>query len=229
MSTSSEKAYETIRAGILAGDFTSGKLVPEDELAQYCGVSRTPVREAIARLVSEMLLQRNGTNRVFVPNWSESDVEEIFDLRTMLERHCAQRAAQFITAEQLSELKQHCAFIEEKIESPTGVDVPGFVEGNRRFHAVMTEAAQSEPLKQMLNLVVSQVIVHQTAEHYVLNDVRQSQRDHNDFVAAFEARDADWAGAIASAHIRRAANSYRRSLNKPETQSGGNMLSTVRR
>ncbi|MES2303413.1 MAG: GntR family transcriptional regulator, partial [Pseudomonadota bacterium] len=66
MSKASQDAYRKIRAGILSGHFPAGGFVTEDECAQFCGLSRTPVREAIAELVSEMLLQRSGTNRVFV-------------------------------------------------------------------------------------------------------------------------------------------------------------------
>ena len=75
-----------------------GQFVPEDEFAQYCGMSRTPVREAIAELVAELLLQRSDTNRVFVPVWTDADAEELFALRAMLESHCARRAARFIAA-----------------------------------------------------------------------------------------------------------------------------------
>jgi len=214
MSNSSQKAYSTIRTGILNGDFKAGEFVTENEFADYCGVSRTPVREAITRLVSEILLQRTETNRVLVPNWSSSGIDDLFELRAILEMYCAKRTARFITAEQLDELKTHLDFIENSIENSAGFDVSGFVEGNRRFHNTMVKAACSDHLDQMLKLVVSQVIIHQTAEHYLLEDARQSQRDHRDFIAAFEMREVEWAGAIANGHIRRAASSYRRRLIK---------------
>lgn len=209
MAKTSEQVYRQIRAGILAGDFTPGAFVPEDEFATYCGTSRTPVREAIARLVSETLLQRSGTRRVFVPAWSDSDIEELFSLRAQLEAHCAQRAAELISADQIAQLREHCDFIDQALAARPGSDVPGFVEGNRRFHATILEAAQSEPLNQMMRILVSQVIVHRTAERYTFEDIEQSQRDHRDLIEAFAAHDAQWAGAIARNHIRRAAYSYR--------------------
>lgn len=209
MSKASQEAYRKIRAGILSGHFPAGQFVPEDEFAQFCGLSRTPVREAIAELVSEMLLQRSDTNRVFVPVWSDDDEEELFALRAMLESHCATRAARFITDEQIDELRAHCDFIDRAISQSDGLDVSGFVEGNRRFHAVILAAAQSERLGQLLRFVVSQIVVHRTAEQYTRADMEQSQRDHRDLVSAFAMRDEIWAGAIANTHIRRAANAYR--------------------
>lgn len=217
MSKASQEAYRKIRAGILSGHFPAGQFVPEDEFAQYCGLSRTPVREAIAELVAEMLLQRSGTNRVFVPVWSDEDEEELFTLRAMLESHCASRAARLITDAQIDELKAHCDFIDRAIAAPSEPDVSGFVEGNRRFHAIILAAAQSDRLTQLMKLVVSQIVVHRTAEQYSRADMEQSQRDHRDLVSAFEMRDEDWAAALANTHIRRAANAYRTMRQSSET------------
>jgi len=57
--------------------------------------------------------------------------------------------------------------------------------------------------------VVSQVIVHRTAERYTHEDMVRSQADHLDLIRAFAAHDGEWAAAIAANHIRRAANAYR--------------------
>lgn len=214
MSKASQEAYRKIRAGILSGHFPAGQFVPEDEFALFCGLSRTPVREAIAELVAEMLLQRSDTNRVFVPVWSDEDEEELFTLRAMLESHCAARAARFISDEQIAELRAHCDFIDAAISRPDAPDVSGFVEGNRRFHAVILAAAQSERLAQLMRFVVSQIVVHRTAEQYSRADMQQSQRDHRDLVGAFAMRDEAWASAIANTHIRRAANAYRTNVDR---------------
>lgn len=209
MMKTSDEVYRRIRTGILAGHFAAGSFVPEDEFASYCGTSRTPVREAITRLVSEMLLQRSGTRRVYVPLWSDNQIEELFTLRAGLEEHCAQRAALLIGDEQIAVLRQHCDFIEAAIASPGGPDIPDFVEGNRRFHSAVLEAADSEPLGKLMQIVVSQVIIHRTAERYLLSDMQQSQRDHRDMIDAFAVHDSGWAGTIARNHILRAAHAYR--------------------
>ncbi|PNU06666.1 GntR family transcriptional regulator [Novosphingobium guangzhouense] len=209
MKKTSDDVYRRIRSGILSGHFAAGSFVPEDEFATYCGTSRTPVREAISRLVSEMLLQRSGTRRVFVPQWSDNQIEELFILRAGLEQHCAQRAARLITADQIAALQLHCDFIDGAISASDGPDIPAFVEGNRRFHSGILEAADSEPLDKLMRIVVSQVIIHRTAERYSLGDMEQSQTDHRDLIAAFSVKDSDWAGTIARNHILRAAHAYR--------------------
>ena len=209
MSKASETAYAKIRSAILSGAFPAGQFVPEGEFAVYCGMSRTPVREAIAQLVSETLLQRSETNRVFVPVWSDDDVEEHFKLRAYLESHCAERAAQLIAPEEIDELKRHCAFIDRAINRHPTPDISGFVEGNRRLHSTILQAARSERLQQLMRIVVSQVIIHRTAEQYTIGDMARSQTDHVDLIAAFEAADPAWAAAISNGHILRAAAAYR--------------------
>lgn len=219
MSKSSEKAYRLIRSGILSGHFPPGGFVTEEEFAQHCDMSRTPVREAIAELVSEMLLQRTDTNRVFVPAWSDDEIEELFTLRFLLERHAAKRASQFITADEIAQLKEHCEFIERAIERSPMPDVSGFVEGNRRFHALIIKAAQSDMLSQLMRVVISQVVIHRTAEGYTMADMVRSQNDHRDLIAAFEQRDSQWAATISSNHILRAAHTYRRRALSGETRN----------
>lgn len=224
MSKASEQAYAAIRRGILSGHFPAGQFVPEDEFAQYCGMSRTPVREAIAQLVAEMLLQRSDTNRVFVPIWSDDDDEELFTLRAYLESHCAQRAARFVTAEQIAELKEHYEFIERAINRPSGASVTDFVEGNRRFHRVLMSAAQSERLNQLMRLIVSQIVIHRTAERYTAMDMVRSQADHRDLIIALEMRDVEWAGSIVHNHIRRAASAYRQYRDKQSSLNDGSEI-----
>ncbi len=221
MSKSSEQAYRLIRSAILSGEFPPGQFVPEDEFAQFCGMSRTPVREAIAQLVAEMLLQRSDTNRVFVPIWSDKDDEELFTLRAYLESHCAARAAQFVTPEQIDELKSHFDFIERAIAGRAEPSVTDFVEGNRRFHQLLMDAAQSDLLTQLMRIVVSQIVIHRTAERYSPEDIRRSQSDHRDLISALEAHDAEWAGSIAHNHIRRAASTYRQYRKKSRAPESG--------
>ncbi|OYZ46676.1 MAG: hypothetical protein B7Y31_00605 [Novosphingobium sp. 16-62-11] len=175
MSKASQEAYRKIRAGILSGHFPAGQFVTEDEFAQFCALSRTPVREAIAELVSEMLLQRSDTNRVFVPVWSDDDEEELFSLRAMLESHCAGRAARLISDEQITELRGHCDFIDRAIAEADGPDVSGFVEGNRHFHAVILAAAQSERLAQLEAARTAQATQRAKLQDYIArNSARAS-------------------------------------------------------
>lgn len=207
MSRASERAYGQIRSMILSGDLPSGAQIREEQLAESCGVSRTPVRDALRRLEAEQFIRRSDTQRSFVADWSLDDIEEAFQLRAMLEAHTAGRAATRVSWDQLERLRSHNKAIHKSI-SGTVPDVPTFLEQNRLFHSVILEAADSERLSSMLAQVIEQPVVLRTALQYDRENLQRSWNEHEELLAAFAHRDADWASAVMTSHIRRAFHAY---------------------
>jgi DNA-binding GntR family transcriptional regulator len=207
MSRASEHAYAAIRAHLMSGAVKAGEQLTEYQLAQITGVSRTPVREAVRRLEEELLLVRSDTKRMFVADWSRDDIEEMFALRQMLECHAAERAAHRLSLEQIGELEAVNLELKEAIEQ-SAPDVARFLEANRAFHEVIIYAARSPRLAQMLSKLVEAPVVLRTARTYSPDDLRQSARDHDELIAAFSARDADWARAVMGSHLRRAFHTF---------------------
>jgi DNA-binding GntR family transcriptional regulator len=207
MSKASDRAYAQIRAMILSGELASGSQIAEVQLAATCGVSRTPVREALRRLEAEALVRRTDTQRSFVADWSLDDVEDGFEMRGMMEALAARRAAQRLTPAELAELTACNAALERAITRPSP-DIAAFLEANRQFHAIITEAAASPRLAAMLAGVTEQPVVLRTARNYDIDNLRRSWREHDELLAAFAARDGEWAHAVMVAHIRRAFHAY---------------------
>ncbi|MEE4316004.1 GntR family transcriptional regulator [Erythrobacter dokdonensis] len=207
MSRASEQAYQQIRTHILSGAVGPGEQLTEDRLAQIAGVSRTPVREAVRRLEDELLLVRSESKRLFVADWSRDDIEEMFALRQMLECHAAERAANRLTKGKLASLEAVNRTLRDAIEQPSP-DVRRFLEANRAFHEAIIDAAESPRLGQMLAKLVEAPVVLRTARNYTAEDLRQSARDHDELIAAFAARDPEWARAVMGSHLRRAFHSF---------------------
>lgn len=208
MSRASDRAYDLIRAHILSGALAPGSQLKEEELAEICGVSRTPVRDAMHRLEAEMFIQRSDSQRSFVSNWSDEDIEELFTLRTMLEGHAAARAAERVTPEIQDALHRNVDTIASAIDRPVP-DVDTFLTKNAEFHGLIIQAAASHQLATMLNRLVLQPIVHRTAMRYDADQLSRSLSEHVEIVAALEQRDGDWARAVMTSHIRRAYHVYR--------------------
>lgn len=207
MTRASDQAYATIREMILAGEVRSGEKLSEEALALRCGVSRTPVREALRRLESELLIRRSDTLRSFVADWSIGDVEDAFILRGLLESYAARRAAQAITPAQLGQLRAINAQLWAFVSLPSP-DVSGFLDTNREFHAVLLDAAGSPRLTAALTGVVEQPVVWRTAQHYGRENLLRSHEEHEELLAALERRDGEWAASVMQAHIRRAFHTY---------------------
>lgn len=220
MSRASEQAYATIRAHLLSGAVKAGEQLTEDQLSQITGVSRTPVREAVRRLEGELLLVRSDTKRLFVADWSRDDIEEMFTLRQMLECHAAERAAKRLSRQQIAALETLNRDLKAAVEE-TPPDVTRFLEANRAFHEAIIEAADSPRLGQLLAKLIEAPVVLRTARTYSQGDLRQSARDHDELVAAFAARDSDWARAVMGSHLRRAFHTFARAVGPASNDQGG--------
>lgn len=207
MSRASDHAYGKIRGMILSGQLAPGAQLSEEALAETCGVSRTPVREALRRLENELIIRRSGSQRSFVAEWSIDDLEDAFELRAMLEGLTARRAAARITALQLEQLKAQNRHIHDAI-SADAPDVAAFLEHNRLFHAIIVEAAASPRLASALARLIEQPVVWRTAQNYDRENLQRSHREHGELLAAFERGDGSWAEATMIAHIRRAFHAY---------------------
>ncbi len=219
MSRASDHAYAAIRGLILSGQLAPGAQLSEEALAESCGVSRTPVRDALRRLESELFIRRSESQRSFVAEWSLNDLEDAFELRAMLEGQAARRAAERINPLQLEQLRSHNRRIYEAI-SAEEPDVTRFLEHNRLFHTIILDAAGSPQLASMLGLLIEQAVVWRTAQSYDRDNLQRSHHEHEELLAAFARSDGVWASAIMTAHIRRAfhayADAYKAQLAQPQ-------------
>lgn len=207
MSRASDKAYNTIREMIISGELAPGDSLREEALAELCGVSRTPVRDALKRLEVEMLIGKTESQRSYVADWSLDDIEDVFELRAMLEGHAARRAADRMDDETLQALRAFNARIGKAVRaSPPNVDE--FLDQNREFHALILETAASRRLAGLLGALIEQPVVWRTAHHYGKDELRRSHQEHEELVAAFARGDAAWAESIMAGHIRRAFHAY---------------------
>lgn len=207
MSRASDRAYAQIRSMILQGDLPPGAQIREEQLAETCGVSRTPVRDALQRLESQAFIRRSESQRSFVAEWSLDDIADAFELRAMLEGRAARRAAERCTEPAMQRLRD-CNRTILKAVSGNPADVPGFLEGNREFHEIILEMAASRRISSLLSALIEQPVVWRTAHHYGREALQKSHLEHEELLAAFARRDGAWAEAVMTAHIRRAFHAY---------------------
>jgi DNA-binding GntR family transcriptional regulator len=207
MSKSTEKVYQALRAMILSGELPQGAPLREEEVADMCGVSRTPVRDAMRQLEAEMFIRRTESQRSFVAEWTLSDIEEVFTLRSMLESYAARRAAERADDVAVARLEAVNAGVRKAVSGPRP-DLDAFLSANSVFHAIVLEIAASDRLAALLNRLILQPIVQRTALRYDKIQLDQSLSEHEELAAALRRRDPEWAGSVMTAHIRRAYHVY---------------------
>src|SRR5688572_9226808 len=101
-----EQAYKHIRQKILVGDIPVSRRLSEVQLAKEIGISRTPVREAVSQLASEGLIQRHPELGVLVRQITRKELEELTNLRWLLESYAVARAARRVTEEDAAKLRK---------------------------------------------------------------------------------------------------------------------------
>jgi len=208
MTNAPDQAYEIIRHAILDGTFQPGDRLIEEKLVEMCGVSRTPIREAIQRLVAENYLASKPNSGSFVAKWEQQDIDDIFALRATVESMACRRAASTITPEELIALRKEHNVINAALNADGPVNISAFLLGNRRFHEGILVATKSEPLIQAANRLISPPIVSRTAFNYNKEDIARSNDHHAELIEALGARDGDWSESIMRSHIRAAHHRF---------------------
>ncbi len=204
-----ERAYNTLRAGIIEGVHAPGARIIEQEVAASAGVSRTPVREALRRLEAEGLLRFVPHRGAFVTRWSDQDAEDIFELRAMLEGYGARLAAAKATTEDTAQLrvlaKAQCKEAAERS--------PGYLERiadlNSQFHHHLEQVAGSARLAATLRTLSSAPLILQTFRDYDDDELNRSAHHHLEIVDAIEAGDGNWAESVMQSHVMAARRAFR--------------------
>lgn len=197
-----ERAYEGIRRAILSGMLPGGAHLGEESLARMTGTSRTPVREALRRIVGEGLAHEDGRSR-FVAEFPFEEVAIVFDIRARLESYAARVAAERITAPELAELSRIiCAIDELAAENPERDTIRRFAELNTEFHARIINATKSPQMQNLSARATS--IPLEMIKQFVWSqkvNIDRSNQQHRDILVALENRNPMAAEALMSAHI----------------------------
>jgi DNA-binding GntR family transcriptional regulator len=220
MSNASERAYDEIRALIVAGEFRSGARLREEELSGIVGVSRTPVREALRRLSAEGMIEFLPHRGAHVASWTDQQLDEIFQLRALLESHGARNAAGLISAEDVATLYGLAERMEAHAEQGDDEGVEAISELNNEFHEVVAANAGSEQLVAFVRSLVQVPLVHRTFRRYSTRALQRSMAHHRELIEAFEARDPAWAEAVMLSHILAARQFLRASWSGPPDGTG---------
>jgi DNA-binding GntR family transcriptional regulator len=126
-----EMAYEFLKSSVLSGHLNPGERLTEEYLAKKLGVSRTPVREALHKLESEGLIKPLETRGFIVYRDSKDEVEELFELRAILEGYALRIICGRISEEDLKQLGRLIAGAEDALRRKRMEEV---FKWNTKFH-----------------------------------------------------------------------------------------------
>lgn len=102
--TIKQQVYEILRDDICRGFYQPGQQIQEQELSKHLSVSRSPIREALRQLASEGLVVESPNRGIFIREYTSKDIEDIYDLRTILESYAIMRLSSYLSPEAINEL-----------------------------------------------------------------------------------------------------------------------------
>ncbi len=142
-------AYNALRDSILSNTLTSGIIYNEKNLAQQLGISRTPVREALLELSSQGLVEFLPRKGVMINSFKEEDINEIFELRHIIETHAFKKACIQSDSPDLTEIER-CVENQRRIAMESG-DITRFMEMDRTFHMAFARLTGNKRLISIMD------------------------------------------------------------------------------
>jgi len=203
----SGSAYNALRARILSGELAPGERLVEQTLAEDLGLSRTPVREAIRRLVHEGFVEKGQGYSTRVAEFPEEELAQLFEIRRRLECYAAGRAARMASDEEVAQLRQLSDQMSAHTPPRSQEDYNIISAANAAFHRIIYEAARSPRLTSLIASAVDVGVVARTYYSYSETDLLRSAQHHNEIVDAIAAHAPEWAESVMSSHVLAAASS----------------------
>lgn len=215
-----EKALFELRTMILNGQFEARTRLAETALAERLGLSRTPLRQAMDRLVDEGLLVRTETGRCRVASFTMDDIIDAIEIRGVLEGTAARLAAERgADPELLACASGVLAQLDRVTDRAEAIDFRAYVRLNARFHDLVATLSGSNTLQREVQRACrlplaspSAFLQGQEVVPAFLKTLPRAQSQHHDLLDAICAREGARAEALAREHARLARQNLKYAL-----------------
>lgn len=205
-----DEAEKRIRAEIVTGALEAGRIHQIPELAARLGVSITPVREALLALSQDGLVEVMRNRGFRIAQLSDSDLDDIVELRILLEVAALQKLAGSVTGAQLQTLSEMAAAIDAAAESG---DLNAFLQADRDFHLRLLELAGNQRLVDTVAKLRDQTRLVGLPNLVGSKHLTRTSNEHAELLRALKSGDAERVGRIVTQHLRHARGLW---ANRPE-------------
>ena len=195
-----ETIYLAVKERIVRGRYRPGQHLVESFIAEDLETSKTPVREALARLEQEGLVESFPYRGYFVRVFTRDDLDEIYELRELYEGACARICAEAtdhqVIADQLVGFNRHA---EEAFNDMRLSDVH---DNFARFDEIIFSRTKNQRLRNHIASITELVLLGGAITNRIPGRVEESLRQHEGIIAAIAAGDGDLAETVMREHVR---------------------------
>jgi DNA-binding GntR family transcriptional regulator len=192
--------YEKIRDDITFGHLLSGERLTEKKLSDIYKGSRSPIREALRQLESEGLISFERNKGIEVAKLSVKQVEEIYDLRELLEGYAVRVAIRKMTKKDIAYLED---LHKKMMKAASSGDTQLWLQNNALFHAFFREMADNESLCQFIVILRRRIYRYQYMSVSFPRFFETYIEHHAMMIEACKAKDVDLAENTMKIHLRK--------------------------
>jgi DNA-binding GntR family transcriptional regulator len=200
-----QSVYEALVELVIGGGLEPGQHLVESDLARQLGVSRQPVREALHRLEAEGWVDLRPSQGAFVHVPTDREINQLLDVRELLEAETARLAARSVTQGATAGLRAICR---DGMAAAEAGDFDRAAAANNAFHAEIAARAGNDVLADL-----AAIVSRRTRWHYRMVAPARGQEswaEHQQLIEAIEAADEDRAAEIARLHNERTRTAFHR-------------------
>ena len=194
----SQKAYRILKEAIVRGDIESNIKLTLNEIAQYLGISRTPIREAINQLASEGLVKLIPNKGIMINEISIDDYQEILQIRAVLDGFIAELAAKKITDQEIPMMME---IIEDMKESVKKDNRLAYNDLDIQFHDFLLKIADNHKLVEVYNHLILQSHQFRLRTLTLAYRMSKSLEEHRTIALKIKSRNPQAANTVSQDHI----------------------------
>jgi DNA-binding GntR family transcriptional regulator len=202
--------YQALREAILHREFDAGEPLTEHDLCRRYGVSRTPVREALAKLERDRLVRVVPKKGAFVRSASPEEIRELYEIREALEALVVRLAARHVAEADLVDFDRRFRELRARGAAVTATEVRALGE---EFHQHLAQRAGNAKLLEFLALIREQIQSVWTMSILAPRRVQGLVREHLAIVDALRRGEGARAERLMVQHVRRVREAIFRFVN----------------
>ncbi len=192
-----EQIVFSLRESIIRGELKPGTKLTEPELATRLGISRTPIRESFRQLESEGFLTVIPRKGAVVSNITRKDIEDFFELKSLLEGYAARVATEKMTEKDVDKLIQ---INKELADCAENNNYERFFTKNEEFHNYFLTLCGNEKLVEIRDTMVKRFLGFRMAALSLPGRLMESVKQHEQAIKAFKKGDGRLAEAVLVEH-----------------------------
>jgi DNA-binding GntR family transcriptional regulator len=194
-----EQVTRALEAAMVAGELKPGEMYSAPALGELFGVSATPVREAMQDLAKDGFVEAVRNRGFRVIEMSDADLDEISQIRLLLEVPTTVEVADVITSEAIERL---AAIADDIVAAAARGDLIDYLDSDRRFHVELISQLGNQRLTELVDRMRRQTRLFGLDDLIESGRLVESAREHHQLLEALEAKDPEWTRSLITSHIK---------------------------